>query len=241
MSQAMARQEIHDRLLQNMPEGATHDTATCPLCANGETAAAIEPTGASVEEDAVSTITQEQLDAAVTAASAAEARVVELETKVKAFEESQREGAIEAAVAEAQAEAQTKIDELQTQLDAAVLEANTTKEAFEAFKTELADAQAAIDAEASIEAKRDERVAKVAEVASFPQEYVDANADRWAAMTDEAFDQVLEDWRQIAARAPGEKIPAKTGLHASRETDQASGTAMKEVFGLIRSGHDTRN
>lgn len=238
----MTRKELHDRLLAMKPEGADHDPESCDLCVDSN--AVVDPTSASAKEDAVSEITKEQLDAAVVAAREESAgRIAELEARVVSFEESQREGAIEAAVAEAKAEAQAEIDELKTQLDAAVLEASTTKEAFDAFKSELTELETQRTEAEEAAARKDERLTKVAEVASFPQEHIDANAERWAAMSDEAFEQQLEDWRQIAAKGAGEHIPNTTGMHASRETTSTAGagTALKAVFDLMRDGVDTRD
>lgn len=233
----MEPKTLHDHLMANMPEGAEHDAASCAFCTP---VVAIEPTSASAKEDAVSEFTKDQLEAAVAeATAAANARVTELEAQVKAFAESQHQEAIDAAVANASTEAQAKIDGLQEQLDAAVLEANTHKEAFEKFQTELTELEEARTAEEQLAAKREERVAKVAEVANFPEEHVKANADRWAAMSDEQFEQQLEDWRLIASKE-NTTVPSTTRLQAHRDKDQPSTSATREVFGLLRQGVDTR-
>ena len=101
---------------------------------------------------------------------------------------------------EAKAEADERVAELQGQLEAAVLEA-------QAAKTELADLTALLESEKEAaelaelyEAIKADRKAKIAEVASFPEDFLEANLDRWCAEDDEAFAARLEEWKVTSSK-----------------------------------------
>lgn len=187
------------------------------------------------------TFTEDELKAAIDEAVAK--ATAELQEKVKTFEASVQESEVEGKIEAAKAELQTKVDELQGQLDAAVLEAKTEKDNREAIEAWLAEEATKAEQAKEIAARREDRVAKVKEVADFPEDYLEKNADRFAAMSDEDFEARLEEYREIAEKAgKGGGIPSKTALQAARE-DKATGrkgTGVSEVFGLRFQGIDPR-
>lgn len=221
-----AIQEAHDLFLAEMPADATHDAATCAICATSP-----------LEGAPVKSYTEDELRAAV------EAGTADLRTELDGLRASaaEQETVAQTAtrIAEEKAPLEAKITELQTALDAAVLEAAAEKARADAFDAEKAAAAEA----ATLEARKDERLAKVKEVANFPDEYLTANADRFVAMSDEDFEARLEDYRQIAAKATGtEGIPGTTALLATRETaaGSKSTSAVSDLFAMRRQGIDPR-
>ncbi len=217
---------LHDLLLAGKPEGATHP-ADCPICA-------IAP-GPQEGAD-LKTYTEDELRAAV------EAAVGELRTDLDTFRASQEAVAVDARITKAVTEAteplSAKITELQTDLDAAVLATAAEKARADTLETEMMEA-----AEAAIyAARKDERLAKVADVAAFPQAYVEANAERFAAMSDEDFEARLDEYRQIASKSFGtEGLPLKTGLKATTDAGDGKPTsAVGALFAMRRAGIDPR-
>lgn len=167
----------------------------------------------------------------------------ELDT-IKSSEEAQ---AVQARIDEARAEADEKVKDLQAQLDAAEIraqEATTAREELEAF---LQSESERVEREAALASLREERKTRVAEAAHMSEEYIEANADRWAGMSDEDFEAALADYKAVAEKASastgsGSGVPAGTALHASRD-DAPSGkrfAATHEVMRLRDSGVDLR-
>lgn len=164
--------EAHDRLLAEMPPGASH--MGCPICKNRETASG------DIQDD------QE-----VTRVATANGRT---------FTEEEHEAlltdAVRREVAEAVADKEQTLTELQNKVDAleaekASLEAKVTEteEAFEDFKQ-----QAERDRE--IAERREGRVAAIRAISAheLPDDYfTDARVTRWAEMADESFEAFLDD------------------------------------------------
>lgn len=184
------------------------------------------------------TYTQEEHDALL-------AKVSDLETQVTSLSAASTAAEIDAKVAAAVAELQDKITDLSSQLDAATQEAETVKNDRDAIVAYLAGEQKAADEAAELASRKDARVAQVKEVASFTDEYVDANADRFAAMSDETFEAAIADWKAIAekASAPAPKaageIPDKTAMTAARTTTDGE-NPLRDVLGLRFQGVDPR-
>lgn len=180
--------------------------------------------------------TEDELRAAI------EGAVGELRTELDGFKaaaaEQKTAAQIETQINETKAPLEAKVVELQTALDAAVLATAAEKTRADAFEAEKA---AAVEA-ATLAARKDERLAKVKEVAAFPDEYLTANADRFVAMSDEDFELRLEDYRQIAAKATGTEggIPATTALLATREQATKPTSAVGDLFAMRRAGVDPR-
>ena len=199
---------LHDRLLAEMPDGATHDG--CPIC-RGETTDSHDTRGGFMPE----AFTQEDIDTATAAATASlQQRLAELEAQVQETEVGQ---AVTKAVAEAVAAETARTAELQNQLDAA--EAARTAAENRLAETEQFWTQAIADHEATtaLAARREQRVAKASEAGVFTDEYINSNAERFAAMSDEDFDARLAEWALIAAQSGSPTgTPARTALTASQ-------------------------
>lgn len=229
--------ELHDWLLTQKPETSDHDVAACVIC-NPGAAPSAQDNPADAEGGSVSdTYTEEELAAKVAEATAA------LEAKVKALETAQVTTEVEAKLAEAKAEADAKIAELQTQLDVAVAATDAAKTEKDALVAYLeAEVQAAAEAAAKA-ARRDERLAKIKEAASYSEERLEANADRWAAMDEDAFEALLADLNDVAAKKtePGSTdIPSTTAMTAGQTTTTGSSNVLKEVLNFRRDGVDPR-
>ncbi len=214
--------ERHDFLLENIPEGSSHDKAGCPICLS--------------KESPVSTYTEDELRVAVDSA------VADLRTELESLRASQEaqqiDERISTAVAEAKTPLETQISELQAKLDAAVLEAEAEKIKAEALEQEKIDAALA----AEIEDRKSDRLEQVKAVAQFPEEYLTENADRFAAMSDEDFTARLDEYKQIAAKAPVTGLPATTRVLAARQTASTPEptSVVRELFEMLQSGADPR-
>lgn len=239
MSQAL--KELHDALLADRPDGTEHSAVDCQFCeseAPVEMASADDSTGGNVSEK---TYTEAEYTDLSVKVSALEAQIAELTKAAK-------DEAIDARILEAKADLEAQVTDLQSKLDAAVLETETAR-------TELADLNAFLESEAAasaeaaaLEARRGERIAQVKEVASFPDEYLDENADRFAAMSDEAFTAALEDWKAIASKpkakaeaADAGELVLDTAMTASRSTNTNTDTSvLRDVLALRQAGVDVR-
>lgn len=193
----------------------------------------------------MSEYSQEQLDAAVAAA------VAPLKEQIAAFEVKASTSELETQIAEAKAEADRQVAELQAKLDSAVLEASEAAKANQDLVAYLESVKSEQEAAAELASRKEERLATVRDAASFPDDYIEANAERWAALDDAAFEALVSDWRAIAKKedkpeggssaAEAEALFASTAMHASRNDDQASKPAYKEVFSFLGQGADLRN
>jgi chromosome segregation ATPase len=184
--------------------------------------------------------TQEQLDAAVAAA------VAPLKEQISTFEAKASNEEVEAKIAELKTESDTKIAELQAKLDSAVLEASEAKKTVEDTTAYLEAVKAEADAAAELASKKETRLTLVRDAANFPDEYIEANADRWASLDDTAFEALVNDWRAIAKREEGqsnapaaEKLLASTAMVASRE-DKGTKSAVSSLFELAANGADLK-
>jgi hypothetical protein len=166
---------------------------------------------------------------------------------MKTYTEDEFTAAVTEAVAPLQAAAETKVAELQSEIEElrtsqartelegqiADLQANLDKAeirvaAAEAKYDELVaylDAEAAaVEQAALVQARREARREAVKTAAPFADEYIDANLDRWVAMEDEAFEAVIEDWKAVASTARAEED--ETG---DAEAESIPETAMSNV------------
>lgn len=171
------------------------------------------------------------------------AQVADLETKVNELDSVRQESEAEAKIAEAKAQFEAQVSDLQAQLDTAVLEAQAAKDEKDAVLTYFDQLKAEEEEASRIAALREERIEKVKEVASFPDDYIAARADAWAALDEEAFEAALADWKAIASKAgvTPEVVPTTTAMTASRDTtNQPQGGSLREVLNLRFQGVDTR-
>lgn len=192
------------------------------------------------------TFSEDEVRAQVTVA--VDQAVGDLRTQLADLRSSQEQAAIETRIAEAVAEAvgplTAQVAELQTQLDTATLEAAGEKA--RADSLQAAVEKAATDAE--IASRKDDRLAKVKEAApGFKDEYLTANADRWAAMEDAEFATRLDEYRAASNGAPaGDALPTTSALQATTgdqgRTGAATGSksAVHALGQLRRNGVDVR-
>lgn len=240
----MSLQELHDALIASKPEGASCPD-DCPFCLarlDREVATEIDPEGGT---NVSKTYEETEVQALV---SAAVAKATEdLHKELDTFKTSQQAEEIEAKIAAAKAEGEEALAELQKKLDEAVLDAEKAKKERDELNAWLTEEATKIEQEAQVAALRDERVAKVAEVATFPEDYVKERADAWASLTDEAFEALLADYKAVASK---EETPASPGpisrvsaMQATRETTNGNGkvgSAVREIIGMRTLGVDPR-
>ena len=230
----MNLQEVHDRLVAEMPEGCEHDPEECIFC-NGEYAS--EEQGGNVSDK---TYSQEEVDALVAAAIAS--ALEPLQAELNEFKAGQVSAEVEAQIAAAREEMEAQIAELTSKLDAAVLEAETAKTARDEIQQWLENVAAEEAAAAEVAERREARIAQVTEVVQFPEEYIEQRADKWAAATDEEFEALLADYKALAEKAKSTSespLPKATAMVASRSGAgvESSGSA---VMDLIRTRQDPR-
>lgn len=232
---ATTLQALHDQLLLEKPEEASHDAAYCGFCLATVTAVTAEnasdlTNGGSVSEP--KTYTEAEFTSAISEVADLKAQLAELTLAAGASE-------VDAKVAEAVAGVEATVAELQSKLDAAVLEAQAAKDELAARIAAEAEAVAAAQAAEELAARKETRLAQVKEHASFPEDYLAENADRFAAMSDDDFEAALADWKVVAAKPVSGEIPAVTAMTAARTTDGSN--PLKEVFALRSAGVDTRS
>lgn len=212
MPNSTSVKRAHDALLAEMPEHASHDDASCPLCQQDGTTRKAEKEVAHVPDDAKNVYTEDQHFALVTAAvdretAALSTKSQELETQV-------------ASLTETNTTLQSKIDVLEGEKASESARAEAAEKALVDFKAELAE-------KAAIEARKADRVTAIkAANGDLADEYfTDERAQRWAEMADEAFEVVLEGLRE-AATASAKKAPAAAeGDTAEQVAEKARETA----------------
>ena len=118
-----------------------------------------------------------------------------------------------------------------------MLEAEKAKNDHAELVSLLEQAQADAERAAEIAARKDERLAKVREVASFPEEYLTANSDRWAAMGDEDFEVLVADYAAVSAKkVEGEGvIPVETAMNNERETASIKNDKLSATKAVMTS------
>jgi hypothetical protein len=189
---------------------------------------------------------------------------------MKTYTEDEFTAAVTEAVAPLQAAAETKVAELQSEIEElrtsqartelegqiADLQANLDKAeirvaAAEAKYDELVaylDAEAAaVEQAALVQARREARREAVKTAAPFADEYIDANLDRWVAMEDDAFEAVIEDWKAVASTARSEEDEngeaeaiPETAMSNVRNAHTVNGSVAADVFGARNRGVDVR-
>lgn len=224
------RQELialHAQLLQVKPDGVEHDGTQCPLCALEEALPTITPGG-----EVSDTFTQEQVDAAI--ADAVAAAVTPFQDRLAELEKAAQETEVGQAVAVAVAPLEESIAALQAEIDAVTVRATAAEQAKSETDAFWADAIAAEAAKIERDARKDARIEEAKKAGVLSDEYIAANADRFADWEDEEFAARLQEWTEVAALAKGEnsEIPASSGFQAARDTAAASSTGSS--LGLLR-------
>jgi hypothetical protein len=98
-----------------------------------------------------------------------------------------------------------------------------------------ADQIAAAAEQAELERRMSARATAAIGV-GFPAGAVADHLPRWAKMSDDEFDRVLEDLAVIGPTTPDSTIPAFTALHAGRDTVPTSAGPVKELMALRQNG-----
>lgn len=238
MSDVATSQEMHDKLLAEMPEDASHEEAECPFCND------VNSYGGG--DTMTKTYTEDDLTKAVTAAvapvkEASEAKVAELESELEDLR-----------AAKADEETASEIDGLKAELDKAELRANEAEARIEEITSYLTE-QAELEEIASyLDAVKAERIETINGF-NFDAERVEANLDRWVAMSDDDFAALVDDYTAIveASKASIEsteettedEVPSETAMSHTRTEDTASAdtsSSVATVLGARRAGVDVR-
>lgn len=175
-----AAKALHDLLLASASPEA-HPPG-CAFCQTPE-----ETTVSKTPEEI-----QAEVDAAVATAVAAAtgpllAQIKQLEADAQAGEQASEIENLKAQVAD-----------LQAKLDVAVADATATKAEADAIVAYLADVAAENEAKAEHEAAKATRAAEVTKLGVFPEDYVTANADRWAGYDEADWNATLAEYKAIA-------------------------------------------
>lgn len=250
MDKVKAR-ELHDQLLEGMPEGARHDADICSFCVDKAAQEAPVPSGPEAikepegteggttkamaddtKQDVLSKETHEALlEKALKDATSATESALERKTQ-EAAELTEKVTALESKVEELTADnarLNTELDEAQIKVKAATDEA-------EALKSEKAEREAEA-AKAEIASKRADQVKALG---IFPDEFVTEKASRWAELADADWAERVEEW---SARKPeatpntetASALSGTTGELTKETTDTASETTTvprRAVLGL---------
>lgn len=182
------------------------------------------------------TFTQEQVDAAIAAA------IAPLQDRVGELQKAAQETEVGKAVSEASAALQEQIDALQAQLDEATVRATAAEQAKTEVETFWAEAIKAETEKAEREGRKAERIEKAKAAGVLTEDYITANADRFAEWTDDEFAARLDEWSQVASLAKGDgsgEIPGSTGFQAAREIASAASTGSNLT--LVRELRQGRN
>jgi hypothetical protein len=240
----MILREFHDLLLEQKPESADHDQASCPFCnEDGEHEhdnQTEDSNDYSVGGGDMKTYTEDEFTAAVTEAvtplqAAADAKVAELQAEIDELRTSQ-----------ARSEVEGQIAELQADLDKAEIRVVEAERKYDDLVAYLEETASAAEAAALVELRRSERRDAVQAAAPFSDEYIDANLDRWVAMEDEAFEAVVEDWKTVSSSVHKDdvvdeaaEVPAETAMSIVRNEDHG-GSVAASVFAARGHGVDVR-
>ena len=233
----MTIQDIHDKLIAEKPEEATHDAEACPICnLNLDHSTYVEDI--SIGGGDMKTYTEEEFTAAVIEAvtplqAAAEARISEIQAELEVAQADK-----------AKSEVDVQVADMQTELDKAEIRVADAEKRYDDVVAYFeAEAQAVIDA-AAIEARKEERLAAVKNATSLSDEVIEARLDRWIAMEDDAFTEMLEDWKTVSTSSREtetviEDIPLETAMSNIRDEDH-SGSLAADVLSARGHGIDVR-
>jgi DNA repair exonuclease SbcCD ATPase subunit len=239
INRSMDIKQLHKELLDNMPSGAEHDAASCPLCAEDPGEGLGDNDSLTRGGDMSTTYTKEDIDSAVAEA------LKPLQDRIRELEAVSEQSELQARFDQEKSELDEKIKDLQAQLDSAVLATEEAKAAHSALVAYLEDAAQKEEAAREVAERKESRLTVVREVANFPEDYVTANADRWAELADEEFEALVSDWKAISASKPkGEEaeevIPESSALNGEREIASSGKSAVSEIVGLTGRGFDPK-
>ena len=212
----------HDTLLENMPEGETHNEDACPIC---------NPVFRTQERGEMSeSYSQEQLDAAVEAGKApllAELDTVKTELeKIKTVLSASEEDARFEAV---RAEYDEKITSMKSELDNFELKASNAEQELANVLAFLEKCVADAALAQAIEARKEARIALIKEHTSFSDEKIAERIDDWASLEDDVFEERLAEWKELST-AKAEGAAAVSPETAMRNVRAVEGSDSKESF-----------
>jgi predicted DNA-binding protein (UPF0251 family) len=186
------------------------------------------------EEEFADALSKAVAEAVAPIKAEADRKVVDLQSKIDAFESAQADNEVAGQIAE-----------IQSKLDAAELRASNAEAELSnavAYLVSVADENAAA---AEFAARREEVRTAVSESTGFRPEYIEERLDAWAKLEVEEFEAVLEDYKSLStAKAPVEVDPsaaiADTAISNVRDEDNVSVSASTAVFAARNSGIDIR-
>ena len=186
------------------------------------------------EEEFADALSKVVAEAVVPIKAEADRKVVDLQSKIDAFESAQADNEVAGQIAE-----------IQSKLDASELRASNAEAELSnavAYLVSVADENAAA---AEFAARREEVRTAVSESTGFRPEYIEERLDAWAKLEVEEFEAVLEDYKSLStAKAPVEVDPsaaiADTAISNVRDEDNVSVSASTAVFAARNSGIDIR-
>lgn len=235
MSDVLDAKELHDDLLKHKPEDAPHEEASCPFC-NDNTSV-----GGGDTMTEIKTYTEEELSAAVMAAvtpvkEAAEAKVEELTSEIDSLRAAKETEETEDAVSAVKAEA-----------DLAEARAVAAEEKLAETLSWLEEQAQLAEISQYLEDLKTERLAVIEDVASFSEDYVSANVDRWVAWSDSDFAAFVEDLKAIKSADSASKsekdsgkTKSETAMSNTRSSEHDAKADAAVVYSGIRRGVDIR-
>lgn len=238
--------EQHDKLLLDIPEGVSHDAASCNFCTPNANQVGHD---ISTEGGDMTTYNDEDFTAAVQVATATAVAnaTAPLQAEIDRLKADQATSEIDSKIAEAKAEVQAELEKVQAELDSAMVKATNAETERDNIVAYLTEEAQRIEAATLRESKRDERRAAVQEASNLPDEYIDANIDRWVAMADEDFEAAVADWKNVPKAKADDKKKESGDLSQSKDTamdgtrnENGTTSDAKSVFQAIVAGVDVR-
>lgn len=169
-----------------------------------------------------------------------------LSEELSKFRSDEQVAEWEAKIAEAQADAEAKVADLQLKLDESEIRATAAETKYDELMAYLETEKETAEAAAAFDALREERKNAVAELKAFSEEYVEEHADRWAGMSEEIFEASLADYKALAEKSSSSSeenesgSTKKTALQATR-SDEGKGTSkVAALLALRAEGVDPR-
>lgn len=244
---------MHDDLLAAQPEGARHDIDICPFCvdkASQSITSRIPPgsAGPDVSDDksksteggatpTMSDISQETHEALMQKAVADAVKATE------AALASKTEEAANAATKLAELESvKADNDRINKELDDAQVQLKTATDKVKSLEEDIAKK----DEDSKLAEVASKRAEQVENLKLFKPEYVKDKASKWAALEDSAWDEQIEEWRQLKPVTAEEtkETDAASAMSGTDETltketkvvdDKASATpsARRAALGLV--------
>lgn len=216
---------IHDFLLENKPADLEHVEEECPICQKAE----INHQGGGFMQ----TYTDEEVQALLQ-------KITELESEVAEFRLAADRDQFEIEIQKVKQEAEEELASVKVQLDNLVLEnANLKQEKADILIWLEAEVEAKAQ-EALLRERKEARLAVIEEVASFPEEYVQQNLERWVALDEGDFEALVADWKAIGNKSVDDELPSVTAMTATSSSG-SSRSAVKEVLRFRYEGVDPRS